>query len=281
MIIFSSAKKIHDYILKLKKKNKSVGFVPTMGYLHNGHLSLMRRAKRENDISVISIFVNPIQFAPHEDFKKYPRDFKRDERLAKSCGVDIIFYPTTKTMYPQGYLTYIEVRDISDALCGASRPGHFKGVATVVAKLLNIVGPDIAYFGQKDVQQARIITKMAEDLNMPSMIKILPTVRCPDGLAMSSRNFYLSKQERQDALVLNRVLRESRRMIKNGVRNSGPIISSIKNLISSKKTAKIDYVKIVDPESLLEFRKIKNKSLIALAVWFGKTRLIDNTIIRL
>lgn len=281
MQIFRSINKLQKSIIGLKKKGKTIGFVPTMGYLHNGHLSLMRQSKKENDISVISIFVNPIQFGPQEDFKKYPRDFSRDEKLAKSVGVDIIFYPSKKQMYPDGYLTYVEVEKLSNLLCAASRPGHFRGVTTVVTKLFNIVQPDIAYFGQKDAQQARIIQKMTQDLNMPMKIKVMPIVRESDGLAMSSRNVYLSTHQRKDALILNRALKEARRLIKAGARDSRIIISSLNYLISAKHTAKIDYVEIVDPDSLTELKKVQKKALIVLAVWIGKTRLIDNTVIKI
>jgi len=281
MQTFRNIKKLQKFIIGLKKIGKTIGFIPTMGYLHEGHLSLMRQSKKENNISVISIFVNPIQFGPKEDFKKYPRDFKRDEKLAKSAGVDIIFYPSIEQMYPAGYLSYVEVEKLSNLLCGASRPGHFRGVTTVVAKLFNIVQPDIAYFGQKDAQQARIIQKMTQDLNMPIKVKVMPIIRESDGLAMSSRNMYLSSQERKDALILNRALKEARRLIKTGVRDSRTIISTINYLISAKHTAKIDYVKIVDPQTLTEVKKIEKSVLIILAVWIGKTRLIDNLAVNL
>ena len=281
MLIFRNIKRIQKFIIGLKKKGKTIGFVPTMGYLHEGHLSLMRQSKRENDISVISIFVNPIQFGPKEDFGKYPRDFKRDEKLAKLTGVDIIFYPSIEQMYPTGYLSYVEVEKLSNFLCGVSRPGHFRGVTTVVAKLFNIVQPDIAYFGQKDAQQVRIIQKMTKDLNMPIKVKVMSIVRESDGLAMSSRNMYLSSQERKDALILNRALKEARRLIKTGVRDSRTIISTLNYLISTNKTAKIEYIKIVDPQTLTEVKKIEKSVLIVLAVWIGKTRLIDNLAVNL
>lgn len=281
MLIFRNIKRIQEFIIGLKNKGKTIGFVPTMGYLHEGHLSLMRQSKRENDISVISIFVNPIQFGPKEDFGKYPRDFKRDEKLAKLTGVDIIFYPSIEQMYPTGYLSYVEVEKLSNFLCGVSRPGHFRGVTTVVTKLFNIVQPDIAYFGQKDAQQVRIIQKMTQDLNMPIKVKVMSIVRESDGLAMSSRNMYLSSQERKDALILNRALKEARRLIKTGVRDSRTIISTLNYLISTNKTAKIEYIKIVDPQTLTEVKKIEKSVLIVLAVWIGKTRLIDNLAVNL
>jgi len=280
MKIIKSAAQMQKLIMDLKKKGKLIGFVPTMGYLHEGHLSLMRRARKDCDISIISIFVNPTQFGPHEDYKKYPRDLKRDERLAKSVGVDIVFYPSVKEMYPKKYCTYVEVEDLAKGLCAATRPGHFKAVTTVVAKLFNIVGPDVAYFGQKDAQQARVIQQMVKDLNLPIKIKILPIVREVGGLALSSRNQYLSLRQREDALVLSQSLKKARAMIKKGVRSSGKIISMMRSSISKKKTAKIDFIACVDFETLKPVQRIKKNTLIVLAVWIGKTRLIDNIIVK-
>ena len=275
-------KKINEMQLfssRLKKRGKTIGLVPTMGALHEGHLSLMRRARKENDVVVSSIFVNPIQFGPHEDYKKYPRDFKKDERLAKGAGVHAIFYPDVKEVYPEGHSTFVEVEGMSNILCGASRPGHFKGVTTVVTKLFNIVQPDIAYFGQKDAQQTFIIKKMVMDLNMGLKIKVMPIVREKDGLAMSSRNVYLSQGERQDAAVLFSSLQEARDMIKSGEIVSARIISSIRDMIGKKKTTRIDYVSLIDPTSLKEVKRISKGVMIALAVWVGKTRLINNIIV--
>ena len=263
----------------LKKDGKSIGFVPTMGYLHEGHLSLARTAKKHNDVVIMSIFVNPIQFGPREDLDKYPRDLERDERMANQAGVDIIFYPSAKDMYPAGFSTYVTVEKLTDGLCGAARPGHFKGVTTVVAKLFGIVKPDIAYFGQKDAQQAIVIKKMAEDLNMGIDIKILPTVREKDGVAMSSRNIYLSKAERKDAGILYETLNAAKKAIEGGERNPAKIIKIMEAAIGSKPTAKIDYVSIVDTKDLKPVRKISEGALIALAVYFGKTRLVDNIIV--
>ena len=251
-----------------------------MGYLHEGHLSLMRRSRENCDVSAISIFVNPAQFGPNEDYKRYPRDFRRDERLAKKAGVDIIFYPTITCMYPAGYKSYVNVEDITNLLCGASRPGHFRGVTTVVTKLFNIIQPDIAYFGQKDAQQAIVIKRIVKDLDMPVKIKALPIIREADGLAMSSRNIYLSKEERKDALVLNQSLKEARRLIKKGEKNTSKIKSIIRRMINSKKNARIDYISIVDRDVLRDQKFVEKGTLIALAVWIGKTRLIDNIIIR-
>ncbi len=250
-----------------------------MGALHLGHLSLMRQARQETDFVVVSIFVNPIQFGPKEDFKKYPRKLKQDALLCKKEGVDIIFYPAAKEMYPVNYKTYVEVGGLSDCLCGKSRPGHFKGVASVVTKLFNIVNPDTAYFGQKDAQQAIIIKKLVEDLNFPVKIKVMPTVRQNDGLALSSRNVYLNAKERKDALVLSQSLNLAKNLIKGGVRDADKITRILRSLINRKDTAKIDYIAIVSPEDLKAVKKVSGNCLIALAAWFGKTRLIDNAII--
>ena len=262
-------------VVKLKKKGKTIGFVPTMGYLHGGHLSLIKRAKKDCDVVVVSIFVNPLQFGPKEDLKKYPRDLRRDVNLCRKYA-DIIFSPSAKSLYPDSFLTYVEVPRLSNVLCGASRPGHFRGVVTVVNKLFNIVMPDIAYFGQKDAQQAVIIKKMVSDLNIPVRIKIMPIVREKDGLAMSSRNKYLSTQERKDAVVLYKSLIFARNLVKKGTVDSKSIISKVKEIIQKVKTAKIDYVSIVDPAKLSLLKRINNKALVLIAVFIGKTRLIDN-----
>jgi len=262
-----------------RSKGKTVGFVPTMGYLHEGHLSLIRRAKKECDLTVLSIFVNPTQFGPAEDYKKYPRDLKHDEAIARRLGVNAIFLPTVDKMYPPGFCTYVSVEGLSGILCGRSRPGHFRGVATVVSKLFNIVQPDVAYFGQKDAQQAVIIRRFVKDLNMGVKIRVLPIIREKDGLALSSRNKYLSGQERKDALVLYAALRGARRRVLAGERSAKRVVSAIKRLIEEKKGAKIDYVSVVEADSLTEIKRISGKVLIALAVRIGKTRLIDNVII--
>lgn len=263
----------------VKKEGKTIGFVPTMGYLHEGHLSLARTAKKLNDIVVMSIFVNPIQFGPNEDLDSYPRDLQRDEDLAATAGVDVIFYPSAKEMYPDGFAAYVNVEGLTDRLCGAKRPGHFKGVTTVVAKLFGIVKPDMAYFGQKDAQQAVVIKKMVEDLNMDVGIKVLPIAREKDGLAMSSRNKYLSDAERQDAAVLYRSLQAAELLIKGGEKNSKKIIQAIEAAIKAKPAVKIDYIAIVDPNDLRDVDTISGKALVALAVFVGKTRLIDNIIV--
>jgi pantoate--beta-alanine ligase len=262
-----------------RKTGKSVGFVPTMGYLHDGHLSLVETSKKENDFTVMSIFVNPAQFGVNEDFDKYPRDMESDSQKAASAGVDIIFAPSVNEMYPEGYNTFVEVSEITDKLCGKSRPEHFKGVTTVVSKLLNIVEPDKAYFGQKDAQQAIVIEKMVKDLNMGVEIVICPIVREKDGLAMSSRNVYLNAEERKAAVVLSKSLFNAEIMIKDGERNVEKVYSCIFNIISSENMASIDYISIVNAETLENIKMLKGKVLVALAVKFGKTRLIDNIIV--
>jgi pantoate--beta-alanine ligase len=263
----------------VKKEGKTIGLVPTMGYLHEGHLGLARAAKKLNDVVVMSIFVNPIQFGPDEDLDSYPRDLKRDEDLAASAGVDVVFYPSAKEMYPDGFATYVNVEGLTETLCGARRPGHFKGVTTVVAKLFGIIKPNMAYFGQKDAQQSIVIKKMVCDLNMDIDIKVLPTAREKDGLAMSSRNNYLSKAEREDAAILYRSLQAAESLIKGGEKNSGKIIQQVGAIIKSKPAARIDYIAVVDPKDLRDVDAISGKALVALAVFVGKTRLIDNIIV--
>jgi pantoate--beta-alanine ligase len=250
-----------------------------MGALHEGHLSLIRRARRDNRKVVVSIFVNPSQFGPKEDFHAYPRNFRRDAKMCKREGVDIIFAPDARQVYTHNYKTWIQVKDLSACLCGRFRPGHFRGVATVVAKLFNIVQPDTAYFGQKDAQQAIIIKRMVQDLNMPVKIRVVPTVREKGGLALSSRNAYLSPGHKEAALVLFRSLRLAKELIRKGERGANNIIRRMKQLISLKNAVRIEYISIVDPISLNPVKNIDGKCLIALAVFIGNTRLIDNIII--
>ena len=246
-----------------------------MGFLHEGHLSLIRRARKENKTVVVSIFVNPAQFGQNEDYKEYPRDLRKDAALCRKEGVDYIFYPAVKAMYPKGYSTYVKVEGLTENLCGKFRPVHFRGVTTVVAKLFNIVMPDAAYFGQKDAQQAAVIKRMAEDLDMGIRIKVMPTVRERDGLAMSSRNAYLSPDERRAAPTVYRALQLAGDLIKLGDRDTANIKSEMRKMLSGI-AAKIDYISIVDPEDLKGLKKIKGKVLVAVAVWIGGTRLIDN-----
>jgi pantoate--beta-alanine ligase len=280
MRIITKAKEMHDAVKEEKTHGKSIGFVPTMGFLHEGHLSLVRESVQRADVTVVSIYVNPTQFGPKEDFKEYPRDFKRDTEILEAEGVDYVFSPGNEEIYPEGYKTYIEVHDLQDTLCGRSRPGHFRGVCTVVLKLFNIIEPDIAYFGQKDAQQAIILKKMVRDLNLGVKVEVLPIVREEDGLALSSRNTYLDQEERETARVLFESLEEARKMVKNGEQDSGQIISRMKERISQEPRAKIDYVEIVDIESLNPVAQIVNEALAALAVFIGKVRLIDNTILK-
>jgi len=276
MKIIRSIRNMADFSRNARLKGKTIGFVPTMGALHEGHLGLIRQARKENDIAAVSVFVNPIQFGPKEDYRRYPRNFKRDAELSRKAGADIVFYPDAKDMYIFNHKTYIEVYGLSDYLCGRFRPGHFKGVATVVAKLFNIINPDTSYFGQKDAQQAVIIKKMAQDLNIPVRIRVIPTVREKDGLAMSSRNKYLNKKERIDAAVLYQALIMARNLISHGVVDSLSIIRKMRQLINSKESARIQYISIVSPFDLSGVNRIKERVLIAISVYIGKTRLIDN-----
>jgi len=262
-----------------RKKGLSIGLVPTMGCLHKGHISLVKEAKKRNDIVVVSIFVNPTQFGPREDLKKYPRDMKRDLKLLSRYKVNAVFFPAAKEMYPNGYGADVEVKRLSDKLCGASRPGHFKGVTTIVAKLFNIVRPDNAYFGEKDFQQQVIIRKMVRDLNMGVKIISMPIVREKDGLAMSSRNTYLSNEDRIKALVINGSLKFAKMLVNSGVRSSVKIKAAMTKLMRTAKGLKIDYISICDPETLDEKSVIKGKTLIATAIYIGKTRLIDNIVV--
>ena len=281
MKIISDIDKMKTYAKIMKKENKLVGFVPTMGYLHEGHLSLIKTARKQSDIVVASVFANPIQFGPKEDFKEYPKDIKRDEELAKSCGADIIFYPDKDDMYPPGFSTYVEEEALTKNLCGKVRLGHFRGVTTVVMKLFEIIKPDIVYFGQKDAQQALVIKKMIEDLNMDITMKILPIVREEDGLAMSSRNTYLTKSERKNATVLHKSLELAKESIDSGEKDTKKIIKKMRDLISKTPSAKIDYISITDTKSLKDIPTVKGEILIALAVFIGKTRLIDNIILNI
>jgi len=265
--------------IKLKKKGRTVGFVPTMGALHTGHISLLKKCRRENDIVILSIFVNPKQFEPQEDLAAYPRRASQDILLAKKENVDIIFHPSVNQMYPSRYLSYIEVEKISDILCGKFRPTHFRGVATVVGKLLNIVQPDTLYLGQKDAQQCAVLQQMIRDLNFPVKVKILPTVREKDGLAMSSRNQYLTAQARVEATVLYKSLLHARDRILEGEQNPLRIVNGIRTMIMENSSGKIDYVDCINAETLESLNNIHGKVLIALAVWFGKARLIDNIVL--
>ena len=261
------------------RKDKKIGFVPTMGYLHEGHLALVKKARELGDIVVVSIFINPTQFGPNEDLAKYPRDFDRDSILLEQEKTDIIFFPDSKEIYPKGYSTYVQVRDLQNHLCGKSRTGHFVGVATVVAKLFNIVKPHFAVFGQKDYQQLKVIERMVQDLNMDIEIIGFPTVREQDGLAMSSRNTYLSPDERSRALLISASLAEAERLFRNGTREAALIQREIERVLKSKEGVDIEYVSLTDPDTLEDVKQIKDKVLVAIACHVGKTRLIDNKVL--
>ncbi len=257
-----------------------IGFVPTMGFLHEGHLSLMRQARRQCDLLVASIFVNPTQFGPNEDLDQYPRDFERDAALCEACGVDVIFFPPVDEMYASDSSVYIDEDLLSKGLCGASRAGHFRGVLTVVAKLFNMVQPDVAVFGQKDAQQAALIRRMVRDLNFPIEIIVAPTVREPDGLAMSSRNTYLSDEEREQALSLNRSLEKAKSLFKGGETSSQRLDETMRAQIRKEgPMVDVEYIAIVDGESLEPVDVVAPGTLIALAARVGKTRLIDNVVV--
>ena len=279
MEIIAKIPAVKQAIQKQKSSKKNIGFIPTMGFLHEGHLSLVRESLKQTDTTVVSIFVNPTQFGPDEDFEEYPRDLEKDAALLENLGVDIVFIPDHQDMYPEGYKTYVEVVDLQDNYEGRSRPGHFKGVCTVVLKLFEIINPDYAYFGQKDAQQAVIVKKMVHDLNLDVKIQVLPTVREKDGLALSSRNIYLTNEQRKAALCLVKSLREAERLIKGGQRDSMVIKNEMKRLIEMEHLARLDYIAIVDLENLALLDKIEKEALIAVAVFFGKVRLIDNIIV--
>jgi pantoate--beta-alanine ligase len=262
-----------------RSDGKTVGLVPTMGALHEGHLSLVRAARAQCDRVVVSIFVNPLQFGPNEDLAKYPRDFDRDSELLKREGVDLIFAPSVEEMYPPGGVTYVTVEGLSDKLCGASRPGHFRGVATVVAKLFHVVEPDRAFVGQKDAAQSTIIRRMVRDLNMPVQIVVCSIVREADGLAMSSRNAYLDAQQRKSALVLYRSLRAVEEAFNNGERKVATLVETGKRVLADDPSVRLDYFEIVDPEMLDPITDITRKALVAVAAFVGNTRLIDNIVL--
>ena len=279
MKIVHTIAEIREFVRQARLAGCTVGLVPTMGYLHEGHLELMRRARERCGIVVASVFVNPTQFGPNEDLARYPRDLERDARLAAEVGVDVIFNPPVEEMYPPGYCTYVDVERITENMCGASRPGHFRGVATVVTKLFNIVRPDAAFFGQKDAQQALVIRRMAADLNMDLEIVTVPTVREPDGLAMSSRNVYLDPEQRRAALVLAQSLDRAVEAVRAGERDVQRIRRLVEELIRAEPLALIDYVEIYSYPGLEPVERLQGQALLALAVKFGQTRLIDNVIL--
>ena len=266
-------------IARRRRAGQCVGFVPTMGYLHDGHLSLVEKSLSTCDITVVSIFVNPKQFRPHEDLDTYPADLKRDIKLLEDLGVAVLFLPKNEDMYPEGYQTYVQVKGITERLCGKSRPGFFQGVTTVVLKLFNSVQPDVAFFGEKDRQQLAVIQTMVKDLNLDIQIEGLPIVRDPDGLACSSRNLYLSPQARQSALCLQEALKLAQRRVAEGESSAHNIRAEMQEIIEGYKDTRVDYISVCDPLLFNELEVIKEKTLIALAVHVGQTRLIDNCLI--
>lgn len=279
MIVTGSIKQVKNILNEIKNKEQTIGFVPTMGYLHKGHLSLIKRARKECGFLVVSVFVNPIQFGPNEDFERYPRNIKADRNLLKMERVNLLFSPPVNMIFHPGHSAYIDETTLSKTLCGKSRPGHFRGVCTVVVKLFNIIRPDIAYLGQKDYQQALIIKKLTRDLNLDIKIKILPIIRESDNLAMSSRNIHLKGAYRKDSVCLFEALSAAKELISEGERSTQVISNRMRRIIMSKKSATIDYIKIVDAYYLKDVDIMKGKILIALAVYINDIRLIDNHII--
>lgn len=279
MNIYGEISKIRETVNAWKREGLSIGLVPTMGYLHEGHKSLIDAARRENDRVVVSIFVNPMQFGPSEDFASYPRDLDKDARLCEDAGVDVIFHPEAEEMYDEGFCSYVDMNGLTTELCGKSRPTHFRGVQTVVLKLFNIVTPDRAYFGQKDAQQLAVIKRMTRDLNVGTQIIGCPIIREEDGLAKSSRNTYLNPEERQAALVLSRSLQIGKALVEQGETNAETIKAAVTAELESEPLAKIDYVDVVDFNTITPVEKLDGSVLVAIAVYIGKTRLIDNFII--
>ncbi len=279
MEIYGEIAKVREQVKAWKREGLTIGFVPTMGYLHEGHKSLIDAARRENDRVAVSIFVNPMQFGPKEDLASYPRDLEKDARLCEAAGVDLIFHPEPEEMYADGFCSYVDMDGLTTELCGKSRPTHFRGVQTVVLKLFHIITPDRAYFGQKDAQQLAVVKRMVKDLNVDTEIIGCPIVREADGLAKSSRNTYLNAQERQAALVLSRSLAAGKKLTDAGEKNAAAVIGAIKAEIEKEPLAKIDYVDIVDFETITPVERIGESTLVAIAVYIGKTRLIDNMII--
>ena len=279
MEIVSHVQEMKDLSQRLRAQGKPIGFVPTMGFFHEGHLSLMRRARGECDILIVSIFVNPTQFVAGEDYESYPRDMERDLRMAAKEGVDIVFAPTPQEMYPEGYSTYVNVENLTERLCGEIRPGHFRGVTTVVTKLFNIVQPHRAYFGEKDYQQLVVIERMVRDLNMDVEIIRCPTVRDPDGLAASSRNIYLNLEERRAARVLYRALKQGELLFNHGIREAEQIKRKVKEILEGEPLVEPQYVEVVDGDTLEDVSVIEGNCVIALAARVGKARLIDNIIL--
>lgn len=279
MRIETTVAAVREQVKAWKKEGLSIGFVPTMGYLHEGHGSLITAAKENNDKVVVSIFVNPMQFGPTEDLASYPRDLEKDSAFCESLGADLIFHPEPEEMYHSNFSSYVDMNVLTEELCGLSRPVHFRGVCTVVNKLFNIVAPDRAYFGQKDAQQLAVIRHMVEDLNMDLEIVGCPIVREEDGLAKSSRNTYLSEEERKAALVLSKSIRLGQTLVEDGEQSTEVILDAMKNFIKTEPMARIDYVKAVNGLTMQQIEKVQRPMLVAIAVYIGKTRLIDNFIV--
>jgi pantoate--beta-alanine ligase len=279
IIVLNSLRDLRDTLKAHRKGNGLIGLVPTMGALHEGHLSLTNKAKQECETVVVSIFVNPLQFGPVEDFQRYPRTLEQDVKLAGQAGASIVFAPGVEEMYPEPQLTYVDVEKMTEHLCGAKRPGHFRGVTTVVTKLFNMVQPDKAYFGQKDAQQAAIIKKMVKDLAFPIEVVVCPTSRESDGLARSSRNTYLKEAERKAAPILYQSLQLAYNLVKQGEKNAEQVVNKIQTLLSTQPLVRIDYIEIVDANTLQPVSLIKDQVIIAIAVFIGVTRLIDNIVV--
>jgi len=280
-IVIATIEAVRAAVAAARARGLRIGLVPTMGDLHAGHASLIEEARKETDFVVATVFVNPTQFGPNEDFERYPRSLEEDLRLCARVGVDLVFHPDVAVMYPPGSQTFVEVVALQDVLCGASRPVHFRGVATVVAKLFHIIQPDVAYFGQKDAQQARIIQQMVRDLNFPVRIRVCPIVREPDGLALSSRNRYLNAEQRRQAPVLFRALATARDLVARGERGAKALRQALAEQIAAAPLARLDYAAVVDWDTLQDLEHVEGRVLVAIAVSFGATRLIDNMILEL
>lgn len=279
MKVVKTIQEVKEAVAAWRQEGQQIALVPTMGFLHNGHKSLMDKAKQENERVVVSIFVNPIQFGPNEDFATYPRDLEHDKAVCESAGVDLIFAPEKEEMYTDGFCSFVGMTVLTEELCGKSRPTHFQGVCTVVSKLFNIVTPDKAYFGQKDAQQLAIIKRMVKDLNMNVTVIGCPIIREEDGLALSSRNTYLSQEERKAALILSRTLDKAEEMAKQGGADADSLLAMMKQNIETEPLARIDYVEAVDVLTMKPVKELTESTLVAMAVYIGKTRLIDNRMI--
>ncbi len=279
MEVITKINEMQTRVLSVRDRKKSIGFVPTMGALHDGHISLIRSAREENDELVVSIYLNPTQFDNSDDFDKYPRQLNKDIEIIRKENADVIFTPCTEEMYPDGFCTHVTQGKLTDALCGGVRPGHFNGVTTIVTKLFNIIDPDRAYFGQKDYQQSAIIKRLVADMNMDVDIRVCPTVREEDGLALSSRNKRLSLEDRKDALCIHGSLQKAGAMFASNVRDAKDIVEEMTSVIKKTKQTRIDYISIVNADTLEDLSFINGRALAAVAVWIGNTRLIDNTIL--